>query len=85
MTLDELKVEADKFGYKLIKKSVRIKMLPCICGCNKRTEWFDSRKGQTFYSCDGCGKKSPMSNTTNGAKRAWNEMIEEKLKERKDE
>ena len=80
MTLDELKVEAEKLGYKLIKKSGRIKMLPCICGSNKRTEWFDSGKGKTFYSCDRCGKKSPLSSTVNGAKRAWNEMIEETMK-----
>lgn len=79
MTLDELKAEVDKLGYKLIKKSVRIKMLPCICGCDKRTEWFDSSKRQTFYSCDGCGKKSPLAKTVNAAKQAWNEMIEKEM------
>ena len=36
MTLEELKAEAEKFGYTLIKKSDSIKMLPCTCGCKRR-------------------------------------------------
>lgn len=79
MTLDELKAEAEKLGYALIKKSESIKMLPCTCGCKRRTEWFC--KGQTFYSCNRCGKKSSRSNTVRGAKRAWNEMIEKEVKQ----
>ena len=78
MTLDELKVEAEKLGYTLIKKSESVKMLPCTCGCKRRTEWFG--KGQIFYSCNGCGKKSPPAKTERGAKRAWNEMIEKEVK-----
>ena len=82
MTLDELKVEAEKLGYTLIKKSPNIKMLPCTCGCKRRTEWFS--KGQIFYSCERCGKKSPLSNTERGAKRAWNEMIENEVEQNAD-
>lgn len=78
MRLDELKAEAEKLGYTLIKKSESIKMLPCTCGCKRRTEWFS--KGQIFVSCKRCGKKSPLSNTERGAKRAWNEMIEKEVK-----
>lgn len=74
MTLDEMKVEAEKLGYNLIKKPEIIKMLPCTCGCKRRTEWFC--EGQFFYSCNRCGKKSPLSKTTRGARRAWNVMIE---------
>lgn len=74
MTLDELKVEAEKLGYTLIKKPESIKMLPCTCGSKRRSEWFSA--GQIFYCCNRCGKKSPPANTVRGAKRAWNEMIE---------
>ena len=79
MTLDELKVEAEKHGYKLIKKQESVKLLPCTCGCNRRAEWVYGR--QVFYSCNRCGKKSPCSNTKIGAKRAWNEMIEKEMNE----
>lgn len=78
MTLDELKIEAEKHGYKLIKKQTSVKLLPCTCGCKRRTELFCA--GQFLYACNRCGKKSPMSDTVNGAKRAWNEMIEKETR-----
>lgn len=74
MTLDELKVEVDKLGYRLIPKPVYIKLLPCTCGCNRREHWYGCA-GERFYKCQKCGKRSPSGENENDAKRLWNEMI----------
>lgn len=83
MTFDELKVEADKLGYQLIKKKTHIKLLPCTCGYKRIKEWYDAGFWVTdkyFYSCPRCEKKSPSAKTKRGARIAWNEMIEEETK-----
>lgn len=78
LELKELKAEADKLGYRLVKKAEKIKLLPCSCGCKKKpTEWVkaSSENGGWFYKCDYCDKKSEVVATKIGAKRAWNRMI----------
>ena len=84
MTLDELKIEAEKLGYRLVKNQPYIRLLPCTCGRKRVEEWLDYGFGvrdNHFYACPRCGKKSPPAKTMREAKRAWNEMIE---KEKKD-
>ena len=85
MTLDELKTEAEKLGYRLVKNQPYIKLLPCTCGRKIIKEWYDAgfwAGDKYFYACPRCGKKSPPAKTIRGARIAWNEMIE---KEKKDE
>lgn len=78
MTFNELKVEADKLGYRLTKKQTYIKLLPCTCGCKKAKEWYDAGflvRDKYFYACPRCEKKSTPAKTIKAARIAWNEMI----------
>lgn len=81
MTFEELKKEAKKQGYKLIKIKPSVKFLPCICGCKRRTWWSSSymmsdRKSETFVVCKRCGLQSPkVVGNNNDVKIAWNNMI----------
>ena len=77
MTFDELKAEAEKQGYKLIKHDPQ-KLLPCTCGHNKRSRWygggwFGSRR--ITLECKKCGKRSPSGSNEKEAVKLWNEMI----------
>ena len=81
MTLDELKKEAKKHGYGLIKLHSRTKMLPCTCGHNRRSHCnvYHHKSGRFYYYlvCNKCGLKSPCADTEEEAKEKWNNMIEE--------
>lgn len=51
MTVEELKAEAAKLGYYLIKKPD--KYIPCTCGANsRRFRWINNKPTLT---CSGCG------------------------------
>lgn len=78
MKLEDLKTEADKLGYRLVPKRVSIKLLPCICGCNRRRTWYTY--GGQYYECKKCGKKSAVGKSCVEAKRLWNKMIEQETK-----
>ncbi len=73
MTLDELKAEAKRQGYKLIKDNPMPKMLPCVCGSKHRTQW--SRADGWYYECDGCGRKAKPGKTERKARENWNRMV----------
>ena len=80
MTLPELKAEADKLGYKVVKKSEPYTpLLPCICGCKRREHWVKyagNNKYETTLLCMRCNRKaSGLSQTA--ARKAWNKMIGE--------
>lgn len=49
MTYEELKKEADKLGYKLIKKPEPVKRLPCTCGCKRVYNCYSSH--YSGYKC----------------------------------
>jgi len=73
MTIEELKIEADKLGYNIIKKQKPIKLLNCSCG-KKPSLWINQYKGN-FYWCEECNKRSPYAQSENKAKIAWNFLI----------
>ena len=83
MTLEELKIEAAKLGYKLVKKQKSINLLPCTCGGKRRTMWITTTRStrgfQRILACDKCGMEAPPGNTIQEAKENWNKMIEEML------
>lgn len=70
----ELRDEAKRRGYKLIKIPERIKLLPCTCGYKHSSLW--SGPAGRFYKCDDCGIKAPPAKTQKQAKLNWNKMIE---------
>ena len=81
MTLKELKAEAKKRGYKLVKDSRAPKLSPCTCGC-KILEWRVSKwpDGRFYYfACKKCGKKSEYGKTQAEAAKQWNEMIKREM------
>lgn len=81
LTLEELKAEAKRQGYKLIKDE-NIHFEPCLCGGTRR-EWWSGPEGNKVV-CLRCGLESPWvprSKGKNGVKKAWNAMILEKRKE----
>lgn len=79
MTLEELKAEAKRQGYKLIKdKHPRFER--CLCGHNVH-QWASGPEGWAVY-CKHCGLESPWAKKSHSAViEAWNAMILEKRKE----
>lgn len=74
MTLDELKVEAKKQGYRLTKIPERIVMLPCpVCGSKRLHQWFGPLG--TFRKCFNCYFRGDSARTDNEAKKKWNEAV----------
>ena len=77
MTLQELKIEADKLGYSLSKKSY-VRFVPCTCGHNKRihtTRYIKEKDAwEDIYECRNCGKKVSGYNE-NDAKLNWNKEM----------
>lgn len=73
MTLEELKAEAKRQGYKLIKdKKTRFER--CLCGHNVH-QWCSGPEGWMVY-CKHCGLNSPWAAKNKTAViEAWNEMI----------
>ena len=79
LTLEELKAEAKRQGYKLIKAK-RPRFEPCLCGHNVH-QWVSGPKGWAVY-CKHCGLQGPWANKSHNAVIvAWNAMILEKRKE----
>lgn len=73
MTFEELKAEANRQGYSLLKRVPRERFLPCSCGNNRRTEWLTT--GGVVYECTRCGRRGPVGKNETEARRLWNMMI----------
>ena len=70
MTFEELKAEANRQGYDLIKKQRYISLVRCnICG-EKPEQW--QRKGLLSYKCR-CDKANGWYATDRAARIAWND------------
>ena len=76
MTYEELKEEAKKQGYRLIKDTPNEKLIPCICGCNKRIRWYNT-DGQVSLECARpmCDIRSPWADSEREVRHKWNETI----------
>lgn len=82
MTLEELKTEAKKQGYRLIPITKKEPFLPCTCGCNRRTHWWkwDINRDVYILRCERCGKEARGSSELE-VRRNWNEMIRKERNE----
>jgi hypothetical protein len=78
MTLEELKAEAKKHGYKLVKDNPYISLAPCICGRKKvgLSMIYGKTKTPYFHKCNKCGLTSEPTKTKYEAKLKWNECVE---------
>lgn len=77
MTLEDLKAEAKKHGYKLTKEYPYISLLPCICG-NKHISSpmvYGPTKTPYFHRCGKCGFASEQAKTKYEARQKWNECV----------
>ena len=83
MTLEELKAEAAKLGYKLIKQTPMEHYLPCICGCRQKRHWHDTATHEETLACRHCNLS--VTGKPSETRRLWNEMIRAKHKEIEDE
>lgn len=83
MTLDELRVEAKKHGYRLTKiPEKKPKILPCSCGRKQIGVWIrydyveknrigTKTKGY-LLKCPNCGKTSEWKTSEIDARKDWN-------------
>ena len=83
LTLQELKAEAKRQGYKLVKAK-RPRLERCLCGHNVH-QWVSGPEGWAVY-CKHCGLEGPWAKKSHIAVIvAWNTMILEKRKEQSHE
>ena len=78
MGLEELKAEAAKLGYNLVKKQPYIKLSCCTCGENKPIEWLyytEENKVMRIYKCDNCGLSALPAKTNRQARENWNQLV----------
>lgn len=61
---------------KEIKQPIRL--LPCICGSNRRNLWLVSDNSY-LYECKKCYLKTRTAKTKTELKEIWNDMIKEKM------
>lgn len=83
MTYEELKNEAKKLGYNLIKQPTYIKMLPCPCGAPRTRIRHYSTVLRKWYYCTKCGFHGNRdAKTITQAKINWNTAVKELQNER---
>ena len=78
MNLEELKAEAAKLGYNLVKKQPYIKLSRCTCGKKKPVNWFITQgenRGMIYYKCDNCGLSEKKKKTDRQARENWNQLV----------
>lgn len=76
MTFEELKAEAKAQGYSLIKIVPKVKLEPCLCGCNRREhriKWTGVEELE-ILRCTKCGREA-WGRSEKEAKANWNRMI----------
>lgn len=79
MTFEELKAEAKRQGYGLIKKRQYIGLQKCpICG-KKPQQWISGVTGKTRYKCE-CGDATEWCSADWRAREAWNEAVLTKIR-----
>lgn len=83
MTLEELKAEANKLGYCLIKKKPYIPIKPCpVCGKRGTSVWYG--QAGTQRRCSFCDFDGDWTNEKISVNEAWNDAVERYLKEHKE-
>ena len=81
MNVEELRREAKALDYNIIKINPMEKLLPCVCGCNRRDHW---SVGGAYVGiklkCMKCGREA-MGKNAREVRHNWNEMIKEEQNE----
>ena len=76
MTVDQLKEEADKLGYRLIRKSAP-KIAVCNCNNRKPKQYcsYLACVKNIYFFCPNCSKKSDPMEHEEDAILNWNEKV----------
>lgn len=74
MTFEELKAEAERQGYKLIKKKPYVRLKKCPI-CNRYPDLY-VKNGLWIYECPKCKVAYKPGFTKSRAKAFWNKMID---------
>ena len=77
MTVEELKIEAKKLGYSIIKNNPIPKILPCTCGRKRMEKWYSCQDGKDTkvdIVCPNCDREA-TGTTLREAIDNWNKMI----------
>ena len=78
MTLNELKTEAEKLGYNLVKKKPpTVRLFSCTCGRKRLSSWGNEVTKEYLVACPICGngEKNEWKKTEREARLLWNEYI----------
>ena len=80
MTLKELKIEADKLGYALVKRQPYIPSPTCKCTNYRKgiERYYEPYKGW-FYRCPICGCESEPARLVRDAELNWYNFTREKF------
>lgn len=76
MTINELRIEAEKLGYTLTKKIVYVKLKPCKCGYNRPTQEITINPKGSYFYCPKCGLKTQIGKHNYQARENWNKAVE---------
>ena len=71
-----LRKVAKEMGYRIIKDNPMPKLIPCKCGCNKRTLWYDMLYDTLTYKCKKCGYSVTGKNERH-LREKWNKEMSE--------
>ena len=83
MTFEELKEEAKRQGYNLVKNPTYIPLAKCSCGAKLSVKAKWTVYGHA-YKCIKCGLESNPAKTYKQARENWNKAVEEKCKSMND-
>ena len=75
MTFEELKAEAKRQGYNLIKQPTYIPLKPCVCGAKRSLKMCYTNHGQG-YRCYKCGRIAEAAKNNKEARINWNKLME---------
>ena len=75
MTFEELKQEAKKQGFNLVKQPVYIPLAKCSCGASRSVRCLYSIYGDR-YKCIKCGLEGNPGKTNRQARENWNKAVE---------
>lgn len=77
--VEVLKATAKALGYNIVKVQKTEKLLPCICGSNRRGRWTGTgAENKVILICERCGRKA-NGKSEREARHNWNEMIKNEL------
>lgn len=80
MTFEELKAEANRQGYSLVKKPTYVPLAKCSCGAKRSVRFVYIMGGKYVYKCIKCGLEGVASRNKKLAREYWNYTVEKNLK-----